>query len=443
MDMKNFKNINKAFTFVELSVVILIIAILMFGTFSSSGVVNNVRESITKDRMNVIYKALGDFLLKEKRLPCPASILTSKGSVSYGKEVRSGNFCVQLGDYSKGIYLSNIAGQSEYDKLVFGMVPTNSLGLANDFAEDAFGNKISYYIDEDFTYNYISQPDINLAIPSFGTADYKNVIFIKERTNSGETFINNDAIIVLVSAGVNGFGAFNNKGIQNIRSNNSEELANDFYNLNLPESQHFDKIFYSNYEDSESFDDIVFFKTRNDFVNDFSAMTLIPCKGNDILDKSFDKKSIYYGTQDLIAVSGCPIPNESIKKTIKCDVFGNWTGLVVNCPGTTVGKCSIPAGNGIAQVKIVNANTSKNNEICDQQYYSGTYSWGCNYNPDNSTNLTLTNSCIAYCSFSLNGETIRIAPGGDQARDCGSNQQGYITFSCSLNGISSTNNQCY
>ena len=57
---------NRAFTFVELSVVILIIALLMFGTFSSSGVVNKMKENITRDRMNILYQALGDFLLQQK-----------------------------------------------------------------------------------------------------------------------------------------------------------------------------------------------------------------------------------------------------------------------------------------------------------------------------------------------------------------------------------------
>ena len=133
---------NRAFTLVELSVVILIIALLMFGTFSSSGIVNNVKENITRDRMNVIYNALGDFLTQQKRLPCPASILEPRGGSNYGKEVRDGNFCRGLTEPTpKGVYLSNVNGQSAYDKVVFGMVPTNTLGLSDDFAEDAFGNQ--------------------------------------------------------------------------------------------------------------------------------------------------------------------------------------------------------------------------------------------------------------------------------------------------------------
>ena len=65
--------------------------------------------NITKDRMNVLYKALGDFLSQQKRLPCPASILVPRGGANYGKEVRDGNYCRGLTEVTpKGIYLSNI-----------------------------------------------------------------------------------------------------------------------------------------------------------------------------------------------------------------------------------------------------------------------------------------------------------------------------------------------
>ena len=432
---------NRAFTFVELSVVILIIALLMFGTFSSSGVVNNMKENITRDRMNVLYQALGDFLLQQKRLPCPASILVPRGGANYGKEVRDGNYCRGLTEATpKGIYLSNITGQSSHDKVVFGMVPTNTLGLSEDFAEDAFGNKISYFIDEDFTYNFISEPDVSLSVPSFGTANYKNTLFIKERSNNGENFINSDAIIVLVSGGANGFGAFKNNGVQNSRSvNSAEELENDVYNLTIDGNQHFNKIFYSNFEDSENFDDIVLFKTRNDFVNNFGAMSLIPCKGDYISDKDFEanKESIYYGAGDLTAYNNCGLGNESIRKTIKCDSFGSWTGLIVACPGASILQCTIPGGNGIVS-RIVNANTSKDNEPCNQQYFSGTFSWNCG----SEGVIAVTNNCIPYCNFDINGKNIKVIPGESISEDCASGFDGYYGLNCTLTGVAETTNNC-
>ena len=111
--IKSLKKKNTAFTMIELSVVILIIALLMFGSFSSSGIVNSAKERVTKDRMKIIYNAMGIFLKENKRLPCPASIKLARGNAEYGKEVRdaSGN-CYITNQADKGIYPSNATGSS-------------------------------------------------------------------------------------------------------------------------------------------------------------------------------------------------------------------------------------------------------------------------------------------------------------------------------------------
>ena len=372
---------NTAFTVIELSVVILIIAILMFGSFSSTGIVNNAKEKVTKDRIDVVYKALGNFLLINKRLPCPASILNPRRGANYGKEIRNpaGQGCAGTGIY---------APVSSSSFLVFGMLPTFDLNLGDDFAEDAFGNKIGYFIDQRFTYDFISAPDPNLTLASFGTANYKNIMWIKNKNNNGEILINGDAIVTLVSGGVNGFGAFKNTGIQNTHSSLIEEKENE-----LVVEEGFNKVFFNDYNDSESFDDIVFFKTRNDFVNDFNAMFLIPCKGSDIADLDFIKVSSYYGSEPIEAYTSCPFGVESVKKSIKCDVFGNWVGLIATCPQANSTGCAIGGSEGMKQINV-NPNSSGNGEC--EQYYSGSYSWSCNGSGD----ATFTNSCIAYCDFS-------------------------------------------
>jgi prepilin-type N-terminal cleavage/methylation domain-containing protein len=375
---------NKAFTMIELSVVILIIAILMFGSFSSTGIVNNAKEKVTKDRIDVVYKALGNFLIVNKRLPCPASILTPRRGANYGKEVRN---LVAQGCAGTGIYSASTSANSS-SFLVFGMLPTYDLNLGDDFAEDAFGNKIGYFIDQRFTYDFISSPDPNLTLASFGTANYKNIMLIKNKNKNGEILINSDAIVAIVSAGVNGLGAFKNTGVQNAHSALFEEVENS-----LIVEQGFNRVFYNDYIDSESFDDIVFFKTRNDFVNDFNAMFLIPCKGNNIADSDFSKVSTYYGSKPIEASTSCPFGVESVKKSIKCDVFGNWVGLIATCPQVNFAGCSVGGSNGMKQSNV-SRNSSGNGEC--EQYYSGNYSWIC----DSSGVATVTNNCIAYCDFS-------------------------------------------
>jgi hypothetical protein len=406
----------------------------MFGTVSSSsGIVNNVKENVTKDRMNVVYNAFGNFLLQKKRLPCPASILLAKGNINYGKEVRDSSTLECSGE---GVYSSNSASSLS---LVFGMIPTSDLNISADFAEDAFGNKINYFIDKNFTYNYISNPDINLNIPSFGTANYKDTISIKSKNQQGELFINNDAIITLVSNGVNGFGSFKINGIQNSRSTIAEELENDVTNLEL-DSERFNKIFYSDFENEENFDDIVFFKTRNDFVQNFNLLSLIPCKGSDITDSDFNesKASIYYD-QILEASNSCPLGTESIKKTLKCDAFGRWIKLIPNCPGVNLLTCSVGGNNGMKQ-KFVNANSYNTDGECEL-YYSGSYSWSC----DSAGNGVIgVNNCIAYCDFpSTNGMIGRKEPPGTTGvGSCDSAYTGYYDWECSSDGLGTNINNC-
>ena len=427
------KNINSkyltAFSLIEMSVVLIVISILFVGTFSSSSVVNSVRTSVSKDKLEVIYSLLGKFLKNNKRLPCPASLAITVSNANFGKEVRNplDNKCS-----GSGIYASNNSG---FSNIIVGAIPVKDLGINNDFAYDAFGNLVLYFIDQRFTYNYISNisNDLNLSIPSFGTASFKDIMVIKNRNLKGEVLINSDVMMVLVSHGANGYGSINAAGIQNPRSSILEELDNDISNLNsLDGTASFNRTFYSSHENSDIFDDIILFKTRNDFVENFEMMSIIPCKGNDLIDDAFTKSSVYYG-QVIEASTQCQINAEGVKRTKKCDVFGRWIDLVKNCPGVITQTCEV-GGTGGMKSKIVDLNTSGNDGECNLNY-SGYYSWSCSLSGGNAT-PSMTNNCIAYCSFpSTNGMQATIsAPGTSGSGGCETGYTGYYEWECSQIG---------
>ena len=427
------KNINSkyltAFSLIEMSVVLIVISILFVGTFSSSSVVNSVRTSVSKDKLEVIYSLLGKFLKNNKRLPCPASLAITVSNANFGKEVRNplDNKCS-----GSGIYASNNSG---FSNIIVGAIPVKDLGINNDFAYDAFGNLVLYFIDQRFTYNYISNisNDLNLSIPSFGTASFKDIMVIKNRNLKGEVLINSDVMMVLVSHGANGYGSINATGIQNPRSSILEELDNDISNLNsLDGTASFNRTFYSSHENSDIFDDIILFKTRNDFVENFEMMSIIPCKGNDLIDDAFTKSSVYYG-QVIEASTQCQVNAEGVKRTKKCDVFGRWIDLVKNCPGVITQTCEV-GGTGGMKSKIVDLNTSGNDGECNLNY-SGYYSWSCSLSGGNAT-PSMTNNCIAYCSFpSTNGMQATIsAPGTSGSGGCETGYTGYYEWECSQIG---------
>lgn len=312
------KNNKTAYSLLELSIVILIISILISGVLTMSvGTTNNAKNKATNDKILEIYKALGNFLLTNKRLPCPASLKKIKNTDNdYGAEVAncSGN----------GVYQS-----TTNSNLVYGAIPIKALGLGSDMMEDAFENKIIYAIDKRFAVAVESV--INFSNITFATAPSTNTIVIKEKPAGVEQIATNDAIMVLLSLGANKSSAFNNNAnSQNPRSNDSDEMNNDISSIadGSPSTAVFDNIFIANSGNSEIFDDLVFYKTRNQLVNDFNAMFLIPCYDAGL---AFGNVSAYFGSV-VFATSACASPNEDKRLTKKCEAFGNWVDIVKSCP---------------------------------------------------------------------------------------------------------------
>jgi prepilin-type N-terminal cleavage/methylation domain-containing protein len=331
-------NNKKAYTLIELSITILIISLLMAGVFSfATGSINDAKSVLAKQRISEIYKSMGTYLMVNKRLPCPASILTSKISdASYGEEVGAGAGC-----QGAGVYKS-----SANANLFFGGVPIKALNLSSEYAEDGYGNKLNYIIDRRFTYNFINTGSTADPGPSFGTVDFTsmaNVIIAKEKQANGTFSISADnAIFALSSAGANGLGGFNaENGLQNSLSTESEEVENQitgFNNYVSPPTATFDNIFIVNSFGSDNFDDIVFYKTRIDFVGEFLASNLIFCKGSDdMVTAGFTKRSLYYG-QYLYADAQCPNDVGSmggytkVIKIMRCSYNGEWSWVLSTCP---------------------------------------------------------------------------------------------------------------
>ena len=324
----------KAYTLIELSITILIISLLMAGVFSfATGSINNAKSALTTQRINDVYKSMGVYLMVNKRLPCPASILTSKvNNISYGQEAGGG-----VGCEGAGVYKSSTSGN-----LFFGGVPIKALNLSSEYAEDGYGNKFNYIIDRRFTYNFINTGStLDDVGPSFGTADLTaNIMTVQEKQANNIDFsvLSNQAIFILLSAGENGLGAFNAEtGIQNTASTEIEEVNNQittgFNDIPSPPTATFDNIFTDDSLGSEDYDDIVSYKTRDNFVNDFSALNLIYCKGsNDMVGTGFTKRSLYY-KQYLYADTECPKDlNPKAIKIMTCKIDGEWDYVLLDCP---------------------------------------------------------------------------------------------------------------
>jgi len=313
MQRKNFK---KAYSLIELSIVILIISILITGALSVSvGSANNAKIKTTNDRITQVYRAIGNFLVANRRLPCPASILKIKTvDTDYGSEVGAGAGCAGAGVI--------ISGSSA--NLAYGMVPVRSLGLANDMAEDGFESKLAYIVDINYASNAVvfsSTPDFVTTL-TFGTAGTAN-INITEKPSGISQLVASDAVIALISYGANKSGAYNaNSASQNTRSSDTDEQDND----TAVASPYFNNSLIASSTNSDVFDDIIFFKRRNDIVDDFKAMFLIACNGASATPGFTSSLSAYYG--QTVSNTACVAPATQYRK---CEAYGTWVNITNIC----------------------------------------------------------------------------------------------------------------
>ncbi len=310
------KNLKKAYSLIELSIVIVIISILITGALSVSvGSVNNAKIKLTNDRMKELYKALGNYLVIYKKLPCPADLTQIKSSSStYGTSIGSDGSCS-----GSGVYTS-----ASEANLVYGMIPSKTLGLSAEMAEDGFESKIAYIVDKRLTDS--STFYVNFAQ---GTPDPTPLITITEKPSNLQT----TADFAIVSYGANKSGSFGaNSSTQVARSSDSDELDNDvnqsspYFNVNL----------ISTSGNSDTFDDAVFAKKRTNMLTDFNALSLIPCPAYNPSDVTYGATNIVWpaGSYDqvVVATTNCPAGYTSgvAKPTKRCGAFGNWQSGVVN-----------------------------------------------------------------------------------------------------------------
>ncbi len=329
---KKFKK--SAFSLIELSIVILIISVLAAGAISVSTVaLNNAKIKITKERIEAINSAIGAFVARNYRLPCPASLTVAKSSSGYGAEAGDGD-CTTQGD---GIYTSSIVPGSG---IVYGMVPVLALGLSDEMAQDGFGTRISYVVNANFT--IADYPENSGSGFSFFDNDSPDMIYVYQLP-SGNLITNN--VYVLISHGPNKYGGFNafSTSRNSLTSADQFEIYNSVDEIDnnsgsdidaaefgaVPANSGFVSMTISN-SDSEVFDDIVSFRSRDQIVKENNIGFLMPCTAGtsgheDGYENAFAGEIRYRS-------STCDIPDDDITPSKECGPFGSVWIDRITCP---------------------------------------------------------------------------------------------------------------
>lgn len=321
--MQKIATIKKGFSLIELSIVILIVSILITGSLGvSKTAINNSRVRVTRDRMDVAYKAIANFVAANKRLPCPASIATAKGNPTYGDETAA----------------PTCTGSILSGTLAYGMVPLKALGLDLDMAEDGFGTKISYVVDTRFTkrINLLTDNDgfegtkSALAVDKTGDT-LASIIQIQQSISGVGSDISPYSVIALISHGANKFNGFNAtatsiNGVSTLADENSNSSVGSY-----------DKVFVS-YSNNPNFDDMMLFKTKTEIARD-AGMEFMICSGGEAEDTSpggaknpttWTYDAAQYGNSPVNSSNNCITgvtsnPLGSTKSNKICGRYGIWS----------------------------------------------------------------------------------------------------------------------
>ena len=423
--IKKYYTQKHAFSLVELSVVLLVIATLLStSVIGYKSIISASKVKSNKDSIDAVYKAIGSYLITNKKLPCPASLTLTKGDVNYGNEVRVSGACPS--STSGGVIIS-----SSNTNLAYGMVPTQTLGLPANIAEDSFGTKLSYIIDKRFA-TLINSAGTN----GFeGTDPDATMIQIQELSSS---IVLSNAIMVIISHGANKLGGFNsNSTSPNPNPANADELSNI--------STNFDNIFMRS-SNSSGFDDVLLFKNKIQLAVesgfDKMACRSLPvdssvtgnCEASSILTNLSWKKAEY--NQELsssgpVGQQGCPSACITISPTLypsrKCGKYGVWGPILYPCKYNSSIVCSITGITGIANQSVPYANSPT--AIACISGYSGSPTYTCL----SSGPASIIGSCTPItCSASGTGYSRSGLAYGNSSFSCNtSGYTGTINYNCS------------
>ena len=199
-------NSKKAFSILEITMVLVVLAISAGSIFSVFQNKTNTDAYIrAKTKMQKLVTALDAFAILNKRLPCPADITIASASanVTYGTELCSGTG--NGGPSSSGV--SN--------GVIFGTIPVKTLRLSDDMMLDEWGNRLIYAV--------------NKKLIDISTGFYTNPTngFVTLVSGFSPTTTLYSAALVVFSTGANGKNGWTANGTRNGATTSAPGSAED------------------------------------------------------------------------------------------------------------------------------------------------------------------------------------------------------------------------
>jgi prepilin-type N-terminal cleavage/methylation domain-containing protein len=369
MNQKPAKINQKAFSLIELSIVILIISVFMASFINLLGSINSTdKYAETKAKMERVADAIIKYRNKNGVLPVPARIDLLPDDQMYG-------YFIENSDQQNAYAPDNM---QEYlnGKMLYGMVPFVNLGLNEEDAYDAWGNRISFIAD---AYRLGGSKATR---SSFKIFDKSNEAIVKrmptktevEAGQSSKTcgdgtdsvtsynqIIYPCAAFVLISHGINGDGAFNAAGVQDVIAGKNIEGKNAFNNISPTMVYSLPLNTNKNTADIEDyFDDIIVYRTADYTLN--VASNSSGSGGS----TSVTYSNLYFGDGEGSSASAC---EKLANITHVCTQQGSFIRITsYSCSARTIVlETALPEGNDSTYTSPDGVNCEFNPKI----YWSG------------------------------------------------------------------------
>jgi prepilin-type N-terminal cleavage/methylation domain-containing protein len=196
----------KGFTLLELSIVVMVLSLMAASILSILTQQTRIKKQAElAQKMDRIELALQNYVKNAGRLPCPASATFPPGNNAFG---------FILGDLGVCDGNTNLTGN-----VFVGAVPVRSIGIPDEYMFDPWGGRIMYAVDIRAT------DQLSLSVTYSLRSNAIGAITVKD-DNAGNNRIT-DALVVLLSHGPNGHGAYQLSGARKSSdSSNVNELKN-------------------------------------------------------------------------------------------------------------------------------------------------------------------------------------------------------------------------
>lgn len=214
--MKNIQSSKRGFTIIELAIVVLISGIVI--GLMSAGLAAYLRQGQlqeTQQRIDIIDKAISQYLAINGKLPCPASLEAPVDSPQFGREV---DIDCSATDHVGTFRATGRSTGSSTGKIRIGAVPVRSLGLPDLYITDSWARRYVYAVTE------------SQATPGQYRRE-NGAIAVLDSDDNHLTVPDSSALYVLASHGADGLGGYNLGGVltRSCASNHldSENCDND------------------------------------------------------------------------------------------------------------------------------------------------------------------------------------------------------------------------